>query len=40
MECLNKKKSNKNLEDSPFEVDFVDGFAMLLIKKNLKKRLF
>ena len=27
---LNKKKSNKNLEDAPFEVDFIDGFAMLI----------
>ena len=30
---FNKKKSNKNLEDSPFNVDFVDGFAMLINKK-------
>ena len=34
---LNKKKSNKNLEDAPFEVDFIDGFAMSINKKNLKK---
>ena len=30
---FNKKKSNINLEDSPFNVDFVDGFAMLINKK-------
>ena len=30
---FNKKKSYKNLEDSPFNVDFVDGFAMLINKK-------
>ena len=34
---LNKKKSNKNLEDAPFEVDFIDGFAMLIIKKKFKE---
>ena len=34
---LNKKKSNKNLEDAPFEVDFIDGFAMLINKKKFKE---
>ena len=34
---LNKKETNKNLEDSPFEVDFVDGFAMLINKKKFKE---
>jgi len=30
---LNTKKSKKNLESSPFNVDFVDGFVMLINKK-------
>ena len=34
---FNKKKSNKNLEDSPFNVDFVDGFAMLINKKKFSE---
>jgi len=34
---LNKKKSNKNLGDAPFEVDFIDGFAMLINKKKFKE---
>ncbi len=34
---FNKKKSNKKIEDSPFEVDFVDGFAMLLNKKKFSE---
>ena len=34
---LNKKKSNKNLENAPFEVDFIDGFAMLINKKKFKE---
>ena len=34
---LNKKKSNKNLEDAPFEVDFIDGFAMLINKKKFEE---
>ena len=34
---LNKKRSNKNLEDAPFEVDFIDGFAMLINKKKFKE---
>ena len=34
---LNKKKLNKNLEDAPFEVDFIDGFAMLINKKKFKE---
>jgi Predicted glycosyltransferases len=34
---FNKKKINKNLETSPFQVDFVDGFAMLINKKNFKE---
>ena len=34
---LNKKKSNKNLEDAFFEVDFIDGFAMLINKKKFKE---
>ncbi len=34
---FNKKKSNKDMGVSPFEVDFVDGFAMLLNKKNFKE---
>ena len=34
---LNKKKSNKNLEDAPFEVDFIDGFSMLINKKKFKE---
>ena len=33
---FNKKKSNEDMGVSPFEVDFVDGFAMLLNKKNFK----
>ena len=34
---FNKKKSNKKIEDFPFEVDFVDGFAMLLNKKKFSE---
>ena len=34
---LNKKKTNKKLEDSPFEVDFIDGFSMLINKKKFKE---
>ena len=34
---FNKKKPNKKIEDSPFEVDFVDGFAMLLNKKKFSE---
>ena len=34
---FNKKKSNEDMGVSPFEVDFVDGFAMLLNKKNFKE---
>jgi len=34
---FNKKKINKNLENEPFEVDFVDGFAMLINKNNFKE---
>ena len=34
---LNKKKTNKNLEDAPFEVDFIDGFSMLINKKKFKE---
>jgi len=34
---LNKKESNKNLKDDPFEVDFIDGFAMLINKKKFKE---
>jgi len=30
---LSTKKSKKNLESSPFNVDFVDGFAILINKK-------
>ena len=33
---LNKKITNKNFEDSPFEVDFIDGFSMLINKKKFK----
>ena len=33
---LNKKKKNKELEDYPFEVDFIDGFSMLINKKKFK----
>ena len=31
---------NKNLTDSPFKVDFVDGFAMLLNKKKFKEKYY
>ena len=31
---------NKNLDDAPFKVDFVDGFAMLLNKKQLKEKAY
>jgi len=31
---------NKSLEESPFKVDFVDGFAMLLNKKQLKEKVY
>jgi len=34
---LNKEKTNKNLENSPFEVDFIDGFSMLINKKKFKE---
>ena len=34
---FNKKKSNEDMGVSPFEVDFVDGFAMLLNKKNFRE---
>ena len=34
---FNKKKSNEDTRVSPFEVDFVDGFAMLLNKKNFRE---
>jgi len=34
---LNKKRTNKKLEDSPFEVDFIDGFSMLINKKKFKE---
>ena len=34
---LNKKITNKNFEDSPFEVDFIDGFSMLINKKKFKE---
>ena len=34
---FNKKKINKNLEDNPFEVDFIDGFAMLINKKKFNE---
>ena len=34
---FNKKKSNEDMGVSPFQVDFVDGFAMLLNKKNFKE---
>lgn len=34
---FNEKKSNEDMGDSPFEVDFVDGFAMLLNKKNFRE---
>ena len=34
---FNKKKSIADTGDFPFEVDFVDGFAMLLNKKNFKE---
>jgi len=34
---LNKKKTNKNLKDTPFEVDFIDGFSMLINKKKFKE---
>ena len=34
---FNEKKINKNLETTPFEVDFVDGFAMLINKNNFKE---
>ena len=33
---MSKKKTNKNLKDDPFEVDFIDGFAMLINKKKFK----
>ena len=31
---------NKSLDDAPFKVDFVDGFAMLLNKKQLKEKAY
>ena len=31
---------NKSLDESPFKVDFVDGFAMLLNKKQLKEKVY
>ena len=34
---FNKKKSNEDMGVSPFQVDFVDGFAMLLNKKNFRE---
>jgi len=34
---FNKKRSKKNMMENPFEVDFVDGFAMLLNKRNFKQ---
>ena len=34
---FNKKKTNKHTGDLPFEVDFVDGFAMLLNKKKFSE---
>ena len=34
---LNAKKSKKNLESTPFNVDFVDGFAMLINKKKFSE---
>ena len=34
---LNKRRTNKKLEDSPFEVDFIDGFSMLINKKKFKE---
>ncbi|MDC0231801.1 glycosyltransferase [Pelagibacteraceae bacterium] len=34
---LNKKITNKNFEDFPFEVDFIDGFSMLINKKKFKE---
>ena len=34
---FNKKKINKEVGESPFEVDFVDGFAMLINKKELNE---
>ena len=34
---LNTKKSKKNLESTPFNVDFVDGFAMLINKKKFSE---
>ena len=35
-----KRILNKSLDDSPFKVDFVDGFAMLLNKKQLKDKAY
>ena len=34
---FNKEKSNEDMGVSPFQVDFVDGFAMLLNKKNFRE---
>jgi N-acetylglucosaminyl-diphospho-decaprenol L-rhamnosyltransferase len=34
---FNKKKLSKDVDESPFEVDFVDGFAMLLNKKKINE---
>ena len=34
---LSKKKDFKNLNDEPFKVDSVDGFAMLLNLSRLNK---
>ena len=37
---FDKRILNKSLDDSPFKVDFVDGFAMLLNKKQLKEKAY
>ncbi len=36
----NKEKIDLNLDQSPFQVDYVDGFAMLLNKKKLKDEVY
>jgi len=36
----NNKILNKNLEDAPFKVDFVDGFAMVIKKNFFKEKYF
>jgi len=37
---FDKRILNKSLDDSPFKVDYVDGFAMLLNKKQLKDKAY